>query len=72
MQLVAEVSSMKSREVKPGSRLIEDLHLDSVSLLELIVAVEEEFGVLISDEDTRSIRTVAELVDLLQFKLTGD
>lgn len=72
IQLVAEVSSFDSREVKPASRLVEDLHLDSVGLLELIVAIEDEFGVLISDEDTRSIRTVAQLVDLLHFNLTGD
>jgi len=48
--LTARQTGIEREQVKPGSRLLEDLHIDSLDLVELILAVEEEFAVTIPDD----------------------
>jgi acyl carrier protein len=52
-------------------RLIEDLRLDSVSLLTLAAEVENRFRVLLDETDEAGIRTVADLVAVVRGKLHG-
>jgi len=49
--------------VRPGSRLEEDLGLDSLALLDLLLALEEACGVTIPDEVAERITTVGQAVD---------
>jgi acyl carrier protein len=49
----------------PAARFREDLKADSLDLVELIMAFEEEFGGTISDEDAQKITTVGEAVEYL-------
>jgi acyl carrier protein len=49
-------------QVVPAARFREDLKADSLDLVELIMAFEEEFGGTISDEDAQKITTVGEAV----------
>ena len=53
-------------EVTMDSRFREDLEADSLDLVELMMAFEEEFGGEISDEDAMSIETVGQAVELLK------
>jgi acyl carrier protein len=48
---VAEVLALPAAEVKPGSRLMEDLGADSLDLVELMFLLEQEFGIRMSRED---------------------
>jgi acyl carrier protein len=48
-----------------GSRFIEDLGADSLDLVEIVMALEEEFGGEISDEDAETIRTVGDAVQYI-------
>ena len=52
-----------------GARFREDLGADSLDLVELIMAFEEEFGGEISDEDAQSITTVQEAVDYVRDRM---
>ena len=52
--------------IVPEARFREDLKADSLDLVELIMAFEEEFGGTISDEDAQKITTVGEAVKFLQ------
>ncbi len=54
-----------SREPAPPDDLITDLHLDSVGLLTLVVALEDRFRVRLDEEDAARVRTVADLVALV-------
>src|SRR6266478_2328492 len=51
---VAEITGRQTgiarEEIKSGSRLLEDLHIDSLDLVELIIAIEEQFAVTIPDD----------------------
>ena len=49
-------------EVKPESSFVEDLDADSLDLVELIMALEDEYDVTIPDEDAQNIRTIADAV----------
>jgi acyl carrier protein len=53
-------------QVVPAARFREDLKADSLDLVELIMAFEDEFGGAISDDDAQKITTVGEAVAFLQ------
>lgn len=68
-QIVARQLTVKEDEVKPEAHFIEDLGADSLDTVELVMALEEEFGIEIPDEDAEHILTVGKLVDYLEQKL---
>tara|TARA_B100001750_G_C15418907_1_gene551866 strand:- start:156 stop:413 length:258 start_codon:yes stop_codon:yes gene_type:complete len=69
--VVAEKLSVEESEVVPEASFTEDLNADSLDLVELIMAFEEEFGsddnpIEISDEDAEGITTVQAAIDYLK------
>ena len=67
--IVASQLKIKEDEVKPEAHFIEDLGADSLDTVELVMALEEEFGIEIPDEDAERLLTVGKLVDYLDQKL---
>lgn len=61
-ELIVDLLGVDSDQVIPGARFREDLEADSLDLVELIMAFEEEFGGEISDEEAQGITTVGEAV----------
>lgn len=57
--------------VEPTSRLVEDLGLDSISLMTLAMAVEDHFEVCIDEDDESRILTVADLISVVEQKLVA-
>ena len=53
-------------EVKPESNFVEDLDADSLDLVELIMALEDEYDVTIPDEDAQNIRTISDAVAYIE------
>ena len=75
--VVAEKLSVDEAEVSPGASFTDDLNADSLDLVELIMAFEEEFSsddveIEISDEDAESITTVQAAMDYLRDKGVKD
>ena len=68
-QIVIQQLGVKAEEVKPEARLVEDLGADSLDAVELVMALEEEFGVEIPDEDAAKLVTVGAVVQYLEQKL---
>ena len=56
-------------EVTPEARFEDDLDADSLDLVEAALAVEEDLGVKVEDEEMRDIRTVSDVVNLVASKL---
>ena len=76
-QVVAEKLSVDESEVLPEASFTEDLNADSLDLVELIMAFEEEFSsddvdIEISDEDAEGITTVQAAIDFLRGKGIDD
>jgi len=68
-RIIVEQLGVEEAKVTREARFRQDLEADSLDLVELIMAFEEEFGGEISDEDAQKITTVAEAVDYLQARL---
>jgi len=67
--IIAEQLGVKKDEIKQDSSFIDDLGADSLDTVELVMALEEEFGVEIPDEDTEKMTNVGEAVKYIEGKL---
>lgn len=65
-KIIAEQLSVDEEDVVPEASFIEDLNADSLDLVELIMTLEEEFNLKISDEEAEKIQTVQDAMDYLQ------
>lgn len=64
-KIIAEKLSVDLEEVVPEASFVDDLGADSLDLVELIMSMEEEFEVDISDEDAEKIVTVQDAIDYI-------
>jgi acyl carrier protein len=65
-KIIADQLSVNEDDVVPEASFIDDLNADSLDLVELIMSLEEEFGVKISDEDAAKILTVQDAMTYLE------
>jgi acyl carrier protein len=64
-KIVAEQLSVDESKIVPEARFTDDLNADSLDLVEMIMSLEEEFGVEIPDEDAEKILTVKDALDYI-------
>ncbi|MGD9702457.1 MAG: acyl carrier protein [Acidimicrobiia bacterium] len=64
-----EVLSVDEGKVVPEAKFGDDLDADSLDLVELVMALEEEFGVEVPEEDLEGVETVGQAYDLVTSKL---
>ena len=64
-KIIADTLSKSESEIKPESSLTEDLGADSLEIVELAMAMEEEFSIEIPDEDIEKIATVKDIIDYI-------
>ena len=65
-KLIVEQLGVDEEEVTPTASFVEDLNADSLDLVELIMSLEEEFGMEISDEDAERIQKVSDAVEYIE------
>ena len=63
--IIVEQLGVDEEEVKAGASFVDDLGADSLDVVELVMALEEEFGLEISDEDAEKLGTVQQAVDYI-------
>ena len=64
-KIIVDLLGVSEDKIVPEARFREDLEADSLDLVELIMAFEDEFGGEISDEEAQKITTVKEAIDYL-------
>jgi acyl carrier protein len=65
-KIIVEQLGVDEEEVTPQASFVEDLNADSLDLVELIMSLEEEFGMEISDEDAERIQKVSDAVEFIE------
>ena len=65
-QIIVDQLGVDAADVTPASPFVDDLGADSLDRVELIMALEETFGMEIPDEDAEKISTVQDAVDYIQ------
>ncbi len=68
-KIVVEQLGVNENEVTPGSSFVDDLGADSLDTVELVMALEEEFGCEIPDEQAEKISTVQQAIDYINSQL---
>ena len=68
-KIVAEQLGVNEADIKNESSFVDDLGADSLDTVELVMALEEEFGVEIPDEDVEKIGTVSAAIDYIKNKM---
>ena len=64
-EVIVEQLGVSADEVVPSASFVDDLGADSLDTVELVMALEEEFGVEIPDEDAENIKTVQDAIDYI-------
>ena len=65
-EIVCEKLGVSAEEVTPEASFIEDLGADSLDIVELVMALEEEYEMEISDEDAEKIKTVQDVISYIE------
>ena len=68
-QCTVEVLSVDEVDVVPEANFADDLDADSLDIVELVMALEEEFDVNVDEEELEGVATVAEAFELITSKL---
>ncbi len=65
-EIIAKELEVDPKQVNPEAKFIEDLGADSLDIVELVMALEEEFGLDIPDEDADKLKTVGDAMNYLK------
>ena len=65
-EIIVEQLGVNENEVTPEAKFVDDLGADSLDLVELVMALEEEYNIEISDEEAEKILTVGDAIDYIQ------
>ncbi len=71
VEILSESFELDPAEVVPTAHLFEDLDLDSIDAIDLVVGLQEETGLKLTEDELRAIRIVQDVVDLLHRRLGG-
>ncbi len=69
LEIIAEQLGLDKDEIQPEASFIDDLGADSLDIVEMIMTIEDEFDVEISDEDAEKIATVQDAINYINDKL---
>ena len=67
-ELVVDQLGVEEDEVTMEASMQDDLGADSLDLVDLVMSVEEEFGVKVADEDLENIKTVGDIVNYIEYR----
>ena len=65
-EIIVEQLGVKADQVTPEAKFIEDLGADSLDTVELVMALEEEFGIEVPDEQAEKLQTVGDVIKYVE------
>jgi len=70
-EIVEEIAGVPADEVTPGKSFVDDLDIDSLSMVEIAVAAQDKFGVEIPDDQLKDLATVQDVVNYVAKNTEG-
>ncbi|GLY77951.1 acyl carrier protein [Actinoallomurus iriomotensis] len=67
-KIIEEIAGVPAADVTPEKSFVDDLDIDSLSMVEIAVAAQDEFGVEIPDDELKNLKTVKDVVSYVQGK----
>ncbi|MFY9867629.1 MAG: acyl carrier protein [Trebonia sp.] len=64
-EIIEEIAGVPTAEVTPEKNFVDDLDIDSLSMVEIAVAAQDKFGVEIPDEQLKDLKTVQDVVNFV-------
>ncbi len=68
-EIIVEQLGVSEEAVKPEAKLVEDLGADSLDVVELVMALEENFDVTVDEDDQDKLETVGQIIDYVKDKV---
>ncbi|MFB8761795.1 acyl carrier protein [Nocardiopsis alba] len=65
-EIIEEIVGTDASEVKPEKNFVDDLDIDSLSMVEIAVAAQDKFGVEIPDDQLKDLKTVQDVITFIQ------
>ena len=65
-KIIADQLGMEQSKITQSTSLKEDLQADSLDIVEIIMSIEEEFGIQVDDEDALAFKTVGDVVNYIE------
>ena len=65
-EIVEEIAGVPADEVTPEKSFVDDLDIDSLSMVEIAVAAQDKFGVEIPDDELKNLKTVRDVIDYVR------
>ncbi len=70
-ELLAEQLNIDKGTITRDSRIVEDLHTDSLDMVEMLIALEDKYQISVPDEDAKGLDTIGKLVDYVEAKVNA-
>jgi acyl carrier protein len=68
IKLVSDATKIDIAKINAGTSFVDDLNLDSLDIVELMMKMEDEFGVEIPEEDAEGLKSISDIVTYLEKK----
>ena len=65
-EIIDEIAGVPADQVTPDKSFVDDLDIDSLSMVEIAVAAQDKFGVEIPDDELKNLKTVQDVVSFVQ------
>jgi len=69
-QIIAEVLNVDTDEIEPSTTFVDDLGADSLDIFQIIMGIEEEFGIEIPQEEAEKVSTVQEAAEAIKMAIS--
>ena len=69
IELLAKQFRIDASTIDENTNIVEDLGADSLEVVDMLMAIEENFGIIVSDEEALTLKTVRDVADFIERKL---
>lgn len=70
VELLSDQMNIDKSMLRPETRFVEDLHTDSLDMVEMLIALEDKYNITVPDEDAKQLSTLGKLAEYIESKVT--